>query len=194
MFVKKVEFDVDVHTKKAFPEVLKGEVGFIGRSNVGKSSLLNALLGRKIAKTSSTPGKTRSLIFFKVNDLYHFVDFPGYGYAKSSKDERNKWGILINDYFNLKRPRRAIFLLVDSRIPIQSSDLNAFKWLISMGERVAIVATKIDKLKKSELSRKLASMKKAFGDADEFFPVSSATREGLKALDVTVREYLTEKE
>ncbi len=193
MFVKKVEFDVDAHIEKAFPKALKGEVGFIGRSNVGKSSLLNALFGRKLAKISSTPGKTRSLIFFKVNNSYYFVDFPGYGYAKSSKTERNKWERLINNYFNLNRPRRAIFLLIDSRIPIQLSDLNAFEWLISIGEKVAIVPTKIDKLKKAELLKKIADIEKAFYGADKFLPVSSVTKNGLKALDAALCEYLTER-
>lgn len=190
MFVKKVELSADVHDPKDFPKALKGEVGFIGRSNVGKSSLLNAILGQKIAKTSSTPGKTRSLVFFKVNDSYHFVDFPGYGYAKSSKIERKKWGALINNYFSQNRPRRALFLLIDSRIPMQSSDINAFEWLVSMGEKVVIVPTKIDKLKKHELSKKMVDIEKVFRDADELLPVSSVTGDGLKILDKVLRDFL----
>ncbi len=187
MFINEVEFEVDAHNVNAFPTPLKGEVAFVGRSNVGKSSLLNSLFGKKIAKTSSTPGKTRSLIFFKINTSYHLVDFPGYGYAKSAKSERNRWAALIEEYFQLERPRRATFLLVDSRVPVQSSDLGAFEWLISLGENVFVVPTKIDKLKKSELQKKLVDIRNAFGGANAFLPVSTLTRHGLKNLDSTLR-------
>ncbi len=188
MFIKKVEFEVDAHSANSFPKPLKGEVAFVGRSNVGKSSLLNALFGKKIAKTSSTPGKTRSLIFFRINANYHLVDFPGYGYAKSAKSDRNKWAALIEEYFQMERPRLATFLLVDSRIPVQPSDLNAFEWLVSLEEKVVVVPTKIDKLKRSELQKKLGDIRNAFGGAIAFLPVSSLTRNGLKNLDSTLRD------
>ncbi len=187
MFIKKIEFEVDAHDINAFPGPLSGEVAFIGRSNVGKSSLLNAIFRKKIAKISSTPGKTRSLIFFKINDRYHLVDFPGYGYAKSAKSERNKWAALIEKYFQIERPRRATFLLVDSRIPVQSSDLKAFEWLMSLEENVVVVPTKIDKVKRSELQKKLGDIRNAFDGAIAFLPVSSLTRDGLKNLDSTLR-------
>ena len=187
MFIKKVEFEVDAHSVNSFPKPLKGEIAFIGRSNVGKSSLLNALFGKKIAKTSSTPGKTRSLIFFKINANYHLVDFPGYGYARSAKFERNKWAALVEEYFQIERPRRATFLLVDSRIPVQSSDLNAFEWLMSQKENVVVVPTKIDKLKRSELQKKLGDIKSVFDGSIAFLPVSSSTRDGLKSLDSMLR-------
>lgn len=187
MFIKKVEFEVDAHSANSFPTPLKGEIAFIGRSNVGKSSLLNALFGKRIAKTSSTPGKTRSLIFFRINANYHLVDFPGYGYARSAKSERNKWAALIGEYFRMERPRRAIFLLVDSRIPVQPSDLNAFEWLMSLKEKVVVVPTKIDKLKKSELQKKLSDMRSAFDGSIAFLPVSSLTKDGLKSLDLILR-------
>ncbi len=190
MFVKKVELDVDARDVRDFPKPLTGEVVFLGRSNVGKSSLLNALFGRKLAKTSSTPGKTRSLIFFKINDRYHLVDFPGYGYAKISKAEREKWAALVENYFSLSRPRKASFLLIDSRIPVQKSDLDAFEWLSSMGERVIIVPTKVDKLKNSEYARRLKDIEKAFEGAQEIVPVSSATRKGLKELDHRLKDYI----
>ncbi len=190
MFVKKVELDVDARDVRDFPKPLTGEVVFLGRSNVGKSSLLNALFGRKLAKTSSTPGKTRSLIFFKINDRYHLVDFPGYGYAKISKAEREKWAALVENYFSLSRPRKASFLLIDSRIPVQKSDLDAFEWLSSMGERVIIVPTKVDKLKNSEYARRLKDIEKAFEGAQEIVPVSSTTRKGLKELDHRLKDYI----
>ncbi len=193
MFVKKVELDVDAHTQKAFPNPLECEVGFIGRSNVGKSSLLNTVFGKDLAKTSSKPGKTRSLIFFKVNDRFHFIDFPGYGYARTSKTERERWASLIDSYFGIQRPRRAVFLLVDARIPTQKTDLDAFNWLIAMGERVVILSTKVDKLKRSELSRKLSDIKKDFVGAEEVLPVSVVNGEGIKALEETLYKYLIDQ-
>ncbi len=190
MFVKKAELDTDAREVKDFPHPLSGEVVFLGRSNVGKSSLLNALFGRKLAKTSSTPGKTRSIVFFKINDKYHLVDFPGYGYAKISKSERKKWAVLVESYFSISRPRKASFLLIDSRIPIQENDLIAFEWLVSMKESVIIVPTKIDKLKNSEYMKKMKEIEKAFGDAREVLPVSSVDRHGLKELDHRLKDYI----
>ena len=190
MFVKKVELDVDARSVKDFPNPLKSEVVFLGRSNVGKSTLLNALSGRKVAKTSSTPGKTRSLIFFKINEKHHLVDFPGYGYAKTSKSERERWAKLIESYFALSRPRKASFLLVDSRIPIQESDVGAYKWLLNLGERVIIVPTKTDKISNNELNKKIGEMRRIFSEAEGIIPVSSVTRKGLRELDSRLRHYI----
>ncbi len=190
MFVKKVELDVDARRIEDFPKPLKSEVIFLGRSNVGKSSLLNALFGRKMAKTSSTPGKTRSLVFFKINEKYHLVDFPGYGYAKISKAERQRWSELIESYFTTSRPRKASFLLVDSRIPIQKSDMEAYEWLLAMEERVIIVSTKIDKVKNNDLIRKMKEMEKVFAGAEDVIPVSTVSRKGLKELDSKLRYYV----
>ncbi len=190
MFVKKVELDVDARSVNEFPTPLKAEVIFLGRSNVGKSSLLNALFGKKLAKTSSTPGKTRSLVFFRINEKYHLVDFPGYGYAKISKTEREKWAKLIEDYFRLSRPRKASFLLVDSRIPIQKSDVEAYKWLLNLEERVIIVPTKVDKLSNNELNKRMKEIKETFFNAEDIVPVSTITRKGLKELDVKLRHYI----
>ncbi len=190
MFVKKVELDVDARSENDFPKPLKSEVAFLGRSNVGKSSLLNAIFGRKIARTSSTPGKTRSLIFFKINDEHHLVDFPGYGYAKISKSERERWAKLIESYFAIPRPRKASFLLIDARIPIQKSDLQAYEWLLSLQERVVIVPTKIDKLNRNEFTKKIKEIKETFARAEDILPVSSVTRKGIKELDSKLRYYI----
>ncbi len=190
MFVKKVELDADARSVNEFPTPLKAEVIFLGRSNVGKSSLLNALFGKKLAKTSSTPGKTRSLVFFRINEKYHLVDFPGYGYAKISKNEREKWAKLIEDYFRISRPRKVSFLLVDSRIPIQKSDVEAYEWLLKLEERVIIVPTKVDKLSNNELNKKMKEIKETFFNVEDIVPVSTITRKGLKELDVKLRHYI----
>ncbi len=192
MFVENVELSVDAHTCDDFPELLKGEVIFVGRSNVGKSSLLNTVFGRQIVRTSSTPGKTRSLLFFKVNGFYHFVDFPGYGYAKVSKDERQKWQSLANGYFKSKRPVRGIFLLVDSMIPNQRSDLEAFDFFKNFSD-VFIVLTKIDRIKRSQISKKIEAVRQEFKGIRDIVPFSSVTKDGLTQIDEILREIFEEK-
>ncbi|MGC8544750.1 ribosome biogenesis GTP-binding protein YihA/YsxC [Athalassotoga sp.] len=187
MFVEKVELIADAHNHDGFPEPLKGEIAFVGRSNVGKSSLLNVIFGRQIAKTSSTPGKTRSLLFFKVNDFYHFIDFPGYGYAKVSKIERQKWQSLVDDYFKSERPLKGIFLLVDSMIPTQRSDLEAFDFFKSFVD-VFIVLTKVDRIKKNQISKKVKTVEEDFMGVKGVIPFSSITKDGLKEIEGILRE------
>jgi len=187
MLVENVELIADAHNHDGFPEPLKGEIAFVGRSNVGKSSLLNVIFGRQIAKTSSTPGKTRSLLFFKVNDFYHFIDFPGYGYAKVSKIERQKWQSLVDDYFKSERPLKGIFLLVDSMIPNQKSDLEAFDFFKSFVD-VFIVLTKIDRIKKNQISKKVKTVEEDFMGVKGVIPFSSITKDGLKEIEGILRE------
>jgi GTP-binding protein len=187
MFVENVELIADAHNRDGFPEPLKGEIAFVGRSNVGKSSLLNVIFGRQIARTSSTPGKTRSLLFFKVNDFYHFIDFPGYGYAKVSKIERQKWQSLVDDYFKSERPLKGIFLLVDSMIPNQRSDLEAFDFFKNFVD-VFIVLTKVDRIKKNQISKKLKAIEDDFVGVKGIIPFSSITKDGLKEIEGILRE------
>lgn len=187
MFVEKVELDADAHSSEQFPDFIKGEVVFMGRSNVGKSSLLNLILGEKIARTSSMPGKTRSLLFFKVNGSYHFIDFPGYGYARVAKSERQNWQFLIDDYFKEKRPLKGIFLLIDSMIPNQRSDIEAFDFLKHFGD-VFIVLTKIDRLKKVDVNKKIKEVETDFKDLKSIIPFSSITKDGLRELDNILKE------
>lgn len=187
MFVERVELSADAHNSEQFPASLKGEAIFMGRSNVGKSSLLNLVLGEKIARTSSMPGKTRSLLFFKVNNSYHFVDFPGYGYARVARAERQSWQLLIDDYFKKARPLNGIFLLVDSMIPNQKSDMDAFDFLKHFGD-VFIVLTKIDRLKKGSIDKKVKEIEKDFRDLNRIILFSSITKDGLKELDKILKE------
>ncbi len=192
MFVENVELSVDARTYDDFPQPLKGEVVFVGRSNVGKSSLLNVLFGKRIVKTSSTPGKTRSLLFFKVNNLYHFIDFPGYGYAKVSKVERGKWQFLADSYFKSKRPLDGVFLLVDSMIPNQRSDLEAFEFFKKFSD-VFIVLTKIDRIKKSQISEKAEAVREEFREIKSIVPFSSVTKDGLTEINEILREIFEKK-
>lgn len=163
------------------------EVAFIGRSNVGKSSLINSLTGRKdIAKVSKVPGKTQLLNFFIVNDNWHLVDLPGYGYAKISKKKREKWEKMIERYLVNRPQLQCAFVLLDARIPLQTIDLEFINWL---GERhipFAIVYTKIDKVKKKDRVKNIKRIENEllihWNFLPERFTTSSETRDGIEPL------------
>ncbi len=188
MFVEKVELSVDAHCPSDFPPPLDGEVIFVGRSNVGKSSMLNVIFGKKIARTSSTPGKTKSLIFFKVNNKYYFVDFPGYGYSKTSKVEREKFQLLVNTYFEKRKPS-GIFMLVDSMIPNQRSDIEAFEFFKHFADTF-IILTKVDRLSRSKMNEKVSEVQGTFKEAKSIIFFSSVSRVGLAETEKILREIL----
>lgn len=159
------------------------EYAFIGRSNVGKSSLINMLVQRNgLAKTSSTPGKTITINHFVVNDKWYLVDLPGYGYARRSKKTREEWRMMLNSYISRRRNLVTTFVLIDSRIEPQNSDLGFMEWLGENNIPFAIVFTKTDKLNKSELEANLAAYKKRLlEDWEELPPIfitSSEKKEG----------------
>ena len=150
-FLKDTKFVTGAVSIEGLPSANIPEVAFIGRSNVGKSSIINAILGQRIARVSNTPGRTRELNFFSVNDKLHVVDLPGYGYAKASKSEIKGWNRLIYDYLRGRVELRRIFMLVDSRFGIKDNDLEMIKFLGDYATTVQIILTKTDKLKASEL-------------------------------------------
>ncbi len=158
------------------------EFAFIGRSNVGKSSLLNMLLDRKnLATTSKNPGHTQRLNFFLINDSFYFVDMPGYGYAKRSKKQRQKWHTIIHHYFRNRVNLACVFLLVDSRVPPQQSDLAMTETLGAFEVPFAILFTKIDQLKQKALHNKIRAFKEALGERFAFLPHTFATSASTKA-------------
>ena len=147
------------------PEAKLPEIAFVGRSNVGKSSLLNALLNRKkLALVSSTPGKTRLINYFLINNAYYFVDLPGYGYARLSKKEVAKWQSMIEGYILQSRELRLVLLLVDSRHDLMASDLQMADWLIYNKIPFAFVLTKTDKISKNQLQKTMHIYKDQFPD------------------------------
>lgn len=163
------------------------EYAFIGRSNVGKSSLINMLTGVKdLAKTSGRPGKTQLINHFLINNQWHLVDLPGYGYARTSKSSREKWQKMIRDYFLNREQLTNVFILVDSRIPPQQIDLEFVDFLGSNGVPLAIVFTKIDKEKQREVMGNVAAFKRALHETwDELPPIfltSSLTGYGRDSL------------
>ena len=156
------------------------EIAFSGRSNVGKSSLLNALVRRKaLARVSATPGKTREINFFRVNDAFHLVDLPGYGYARVSKAARQAWRPLIEGFLRTSAHLRGVVQLVDARHPPSTDDLRMMEFLGSLGVPTIVVATKVDKLSRAERGPKLAALGAQLGvDDDQLIPFSARTGEG----------------
>ncbi len=180
MKIRKVSLYRTVYKPEDLPQTPYNEVAFVGRSNVGKSSLLNTLVNNfKLAKVSSEPGKTRSVNFYLVNDSFFLVDLPGYGFAKVPLSEQKRWRELIEGYLRDRDRLKGVFLLVDSRVGPTEKDIQMKEWLDFYGIPHVVVATKVDKLKKSERSKLERKIRDVFRDETvEIIPFSSKTREG----------------
>lgn len=175
-----------------FPAPSVPEIAFLGRSNVGKSSLLNALAGEKAAKVSSTPGRTRAINFFALLDQSQrrklvFADLPGYGYAKISKSISAEWPKFIEPYLAERDTLSLCVCLVDSNVPPQQRDAQLLDWLRSVDRPFVVIATKIDRLSGNERTRNLAALKKGLG-VDDILPISSKTNAGIKELWTRIEE------
>jgi GTP-binding protein len=183
--IDSAEFVISAHGVEDFPADGRPEVAFAGRSNVGKSSLMNRLVGRRsLARTSSTPGRTRAANYFLINRRLYFVDLPGYGYAKAGRDERRRWGEVVDRYFGRPAGRTQVVLLVDAKVGATDSDAQAFAYLAGLGARLVVAATKIDRLGRSRRAAALSEIRRRL-EADERIPlvaVSAQTGEGIKAL------------
>ena len=178
MKVRSAKFVAAATIVDSFPRDKRPEIAFIGRSNVGKSSLINSLLGVKgLARTSSTPGRTQSINFFLINDQYYFVDLPGYGFAKTSQENRRAWGKLIERYLAERKQLVLSILIVDARHEPSPLDLQMKSWLQHYGLPFLAVSTKIDKLSTNE-RRKYEQAAKRIFDTELIIPYSSITRDG----------------
>lgn len=181
MKVNNVSLDAVAVKPAQYPTDGKFEVAFAGKSNVGKSSLINSMVYRKaIARTSQNPGKTRTINFYNVEDALYFVDLPGYGYAKAPKTEIAKWGKMIENYLLKREELRAIILLIDIRHEPGENDKMMYDWLRHYGYKIIIVATKSDKLKRSQLPKHISMLRKSLNlDKDDILiPFSSETKDG----------------
>ena len=163
------------------PETDKVEIAFAGKSNVGKSSLINALMNRKaLARTSATPGKTQTINFYNVNDIMYLVDLPGYGYAKVSEQEKIKWGQLIERYLNTSKQLKAVFLLIDIRHDPSANDKMMYDWIVAQGYEPIIIATKLDKIKRSQVQKNVKAIKEGLKlrPGTIVIPFSAETKQG----------------
>ena len=196
----KSEYITSAVSRKTCPEEFLPEIVFVGRSNVGKSSLINSLTNRKsLARISGTPGKTQTINFFrielKISDerrAFYLVDLPGYGYAKTSKTNRRIWAKFIDEYLSSRRDIKFVCQLIDMRHPPQESDLNSFESLLEKNLPVLIVATKLDKIGKTERQKHLDTIKNTLNiDAESILPYSSIKNEGRsELLDVIINSLI----
>ncbi len=191
MTIKSAEFVKSVVKIEDLPRDNFPEIAFVGRSNVGKSSLLNALMRKKLAYTSATPGKTREIHYFRINRKLYFVDLPGYGYAKVSKAEQARWKDLLETYLQNRPQLKLCLLLVDARHPTMENDKQMAEFLYFYGRRFAIVLTKLDKLKKtSEREASLSTCASFFSNYEFIHPVSAQSGEGILDLMKHFSTYL----
>lgn len=181
MIIKKAELDIVCGITSKLPETGQFEVAFAGKSNVGKSSLINTLMNRKnLARTSAQPGKTQTINFYHINDEFYLVDLPGYGYAKASAEIKAKWGKMIERYLYTSKNLRAVFLLIDIRHEPGSNDCIMYEWIKSRGYEPIVIATKADKIKRSQIQKQTALVKNTLGmpKDSEVFMFSSQTKQG----------------
>ena len=189
MIVKKAEFITSAAKPQQYPAPGVKEIAFAGRSNVGKSSLINLLVGRKaLAKVSSSPGKTRTINFFNINDTFRIVDLPGYGFAKVSKAEQESWGRMMETYLSKREDLAAVILLVDSRHEPTAQDVQMYEWLQYYGLSGIVAATKTDKISRNELNKNISVIRKKLSmDPDDIvLPVSSLKRTGVDELSAVI--------
>lgn len=193
MVIKKVNLDIVIGVTSAIPDTEFPEVAFAGKSNVGKSSLINALMNRKsYARTSSQPGKTQTINFYNINDAMYLVDLPGYGYANASPAVKAKWGKMIEKYLIQSANLKQVFLLVDIRHDPSENDKMMYNWIVDNGFRPVIIATKLDKLKRSQIAKHVKAVRAGLGlkEDDILIPFSSQTKQGLDELWNTIEGYI----
>lgn len=193
MVIKKVNLDIVIGVTSAIPDTEFPEVAFAGKSNVGKSSLINALMNRKsYARTSSQPGKTQTINFYNINDAMYLVDLPGYGYANASPAVKAKWGKMIEKYLRQSANLKQVFLLVDIRHDPSENDKMMYNWIVDNGFRPVIIATKLDKLKRSQIAKHVKAVRAGLGlkEDDILIPFSSQTKQGLDELWNTIDGYI----
>jgi GTP-binding protein len=181
MIIKSLNLETVCGISSTLPDNDKPEIAFAGKSNVGKSSLINALMYRKsYARISATPGKTQTINFYNINEMMYLVDLPGYGYAKVPVKEKEKWGGLINRYLSTSKQLRAIFLLIDIRHKPGNHDKMMYDWIVSCGVCPIIITTKLDKLKRSQVSRHLKMIREELGVPKEgkLFTFSALSKQG----------------
>lgn len=181
MKIRSLELETVCGITSRLPDNILPEIAFAGKSNVGKSSLINGLLNRKsFARTSSQPGKTQTINFYNINNFMYCVDLPGYGFAKVSKEIQEKWGRMIENYLHKSKVLKAVFLLIDIRHEPSENDVNMYRWILSNGYKPIIIATKLDKINRSQVQKhiKLIRAKLETDNNTVIIPFSAETKQG----------------
>lgn len=197
MIIKNINLETVCGITSKLPENDKPEIAFAGKSNVGKSSLINALMNRKsFARISATPGKTQTINFYNINDALYLVDLPGYGYAKVSQQEKEKWGKMIERYLHSSKQLRAVFLLIDIRHEPSANDKMMYDWVVSQGYNPIIIATKQDKLKRSQIDKHVRMLRQGLKlvPGTRIIPFSSVTKQGRDEIWELVETELLDRE
>ncbi len=193
MKIKQVSLDIVCGVTSKLPETGQPEIAFAGKSNVGKSSLINALMNRKaLARTSSKPGKTQTINFYHINNEMYLVDLPGYGYASASESERRPWGSRVERYLDSSRDLKAVFLLMDIRHEPSANDKMMYRWILEKGYRPIVIATKKDKIKRSQLQKQVKILRTALEMDKEavLLPFSALSKEGREEIWQAMEKYI----
>lgn len=191
MIIKNVNLECVCGVTSKLPKNVKPEVAFAGKSNVGKSSLINAIMNRKsYARTSQSPGKTQTINYYNINDEFYLVDLPGYGFAKAGKELVASWGKIIEDYLYQSEVLKQVFLLIDIRHEPSKNDILMYNWIKDQGYEPVIIATKSDKINRSQLNKQISMIRKTLGvpDTTRVFPFSALNKQGKDE----IMEYLDE--
>lgn len=193
MVIKKASLDLVCGITSQIPNTEQPEIAFAGKSNVGKSTLINALMNRKsLARTSSQPGKTQTLNFYHINDEMYLVDLPGYGYANANIQTKAKWGKMIENYLFASKTLKAVFLLVDIRHEPSENDKLMYKWISERGYEPVVIATKLDKIKRSQVQKQTALIKRTLGldPQSKLYVFSSQTKQGRDEIWSAIEEFI----
>ena len=197
MVIRSVNLETVCGITSKIPDNPVNEVAFAGKSNVGKSSMINALLNRKsLARTSAQPGKTQTINFYNVNDAMYLVDLPGYGYAKTSSSEKEKWGKMIENYLHTSKKLQAVFLLIDIRHDPSANDKMMYDWMVYQGFTPIIIATKLDKIKRSQIQKNVKAIREGLKvkPGTVIIPFSSETKQGRDELWEVIDSFVLPQE
>ena len=197
MVIKKVNLDIVIGVTSAIPQTELPEVAFAGKSNVGKSSLINALMNRKsYARTSSQPGKTQTINYYNINDAMFLVDLPGYGYANANQQVKAKWGKMVEKYLKVSKQLRQVFLLIDIRHDPSANDKMMYHWIVEMGFHPIIIATKLDKIKRSQIQKNVKAIREGLKvkPGTVIIPFSSETKQGRDELWEVIDSFVLPQE
>ena len=181
MIIRDVNLETVCGITSKLPDNTQPEFAFAGKSNVGKSSLINALMNRKAyARTSAQPGKTQTINFYHINNEFYYVDLPGYGYARANEEVKAKWGKMIENYLHKSRMLKCVFLLIDIRHEPSDNDKLMYDWIVSQGFQPVLIATKADKIKRSQLQKQLKLLRTGLGVGNEttLIPFSAESKQG----------------